>query len=191
MLLGNGDGTFRAPVNFALPGALVQQSIGFTPTAALQLADVNGDGIPDAITAIEGDFSNQIAVLLGNGDGTFQAPILSNTNTSPPMIAITDLNGDGKPDLLLADCCGLSEASFLIGNGDGTFQPEVQFPSGPSPQWIAVADLNGDGQLDAVIVGQVQTPYYGTLAVLWNGSPAPATADPQAVKARHHATPRH
>jgi hypothetical protein len=44
-------------------------------------------------------------VLLGNGNGTFQAPILTNTNTSPPMIAITDLNGDGKPDLLLADCC--------------------------------------------------------------------------------------
>jgi len=120
---------------------------------------------------VSGASSNQVAVLLGNGDGTFQAPILTDTNTSPAMIAIGDINGDGFPDLVLTDCCGLSEASYLLGNGDGTFQPEVQFPSGPNPSGIAVADLTGDGRLDLAVIGQVQQNDQGTFSILGSGFP--------------------
>lgn len=86
------------------------------------------------------------------------------------MIALTDLNGDGKPDLLLADCCGLAEAGLLLGNGDGTFRPELQFPSGPNPSSLAIADFNGDGKLDAAVIGKVTSPNapYGTLTILLN-----------------------
>jgi uncharacterized protein (TIGR03437 family) len=171
VLLGNGDGTFQVSRNIALPGPLF--------STALAVGDLNGDGRLDVVTAVVGGTRSMIAILLGNGDGTFQAPIQINSNTAPPTISIADLNGDGKPDLLLADCCGLAEASFMLGNGDGTFQPESQFPSGPNPQGIAVADFNGDGKPDVAIIGQVQetNPRRGTLAIWFNAfGPAGASA---------------
>ena len=133
VLLGKGDGTFQAPLPVTLPGPVIVSA----GSAALAVGDLNGDRKPDIVTAIKGSSTNQVVVLLGNGNGTFQPPLLTPTNTSPPMILIVDRDLDGKPDLLLADCCGLTEASFLQGNGDGTFQPEFRFPSGPNPVGIA------------------------------------------------------
>lgn len=164
--LGNGDGTFQTPQMTALPGPIIQQAIGAAATAGLAVGDLNGDGIPDVVTAINGATSNQVAVLLGIGNGSFKTPVLSNTGAAPPEILIADINMDGKPDLLLADCCGLSEASFLAGNGDGTFQTELPFSSGPNPAALATADFNGDGHLDIAIAGSLQRPNSGTLAIL-------------------------
>src|SRR5271165_891718 len=202
VLLGKGDGTFQSPSNITLPGPIIQQAVGSAASAALAVGDFNGDGKLDIVTAIQGVGSNQVAVLLGNGDGSFQTPILTSTSTGPPMIAVTDLNGDGKLDLLLADCCGLSEASNLLGNGDGTFQPEQQFPSGPNPRGIAVADFNGDGLPDAAVIGQVQQPDRGTLSIMFNmassatttaattttASPVSATFSPNAQSVTLNAT---
>ncbi len=171
VLLGKGDGTFQAPVNIALPGPILGK---------LAVGDFNGDGHLDIVAAVQASpGSNQIVVLLGNGNGSFQTPLLTKTATGAPMIAVTDLDGDGKQDLLLADCCGLAEASLMIGNGDGTFQPEVNFPSGPDPKGIAVADFDGDGKPDFAIIGQVQSPDRGTLAIVINhlaAAPPAATA---------------
>ena len=77
VLLGKGDGTFQAPVNITLAGPLVQQATGSAASAVLTLGDLNGDGKLDVVTAFQGSLSNQVAVLLGNGNGTFQAPLLS------------------------------------------------------------------------------------------------------------------
>jgi uncharacterized protein (TIGR03437 family) len=168
ILLGNGKGTFQTPQVTPLPGPIILQAIGAAATAGLAVGDLNGDGIPDVVTAINGATSNQVAVLLGIGNGSFKPAVLSNTATSPPEILIGDIDGDGKPDLLLADCCGLSEASFLAGNGDGTFQAELQFSSGPNPAGLATADFNGDGHLDIAVAGSLQMPAMGTLAVLYD-----------------------
>ncbi|HYW47743.1 MAG TPA: VCBS repeat-containing protein [Bryobacteraceae bacterium] len=186
VFLGKGDGTFQAPIITALPGPLLPSSSS-APTA-LSVGDLNGDGKPDVVTAIGLSPPSQIVVLLGKGDGTFQAPILTQTNTAPPQIVIVDRNGDGKQDLLLADCCLLSEASFFAGNGDGTFQPELQFPSGPSPVGIATPDLDGDGRPDLAIIGQVQgngsAAPFGMFSVSLNlnltsaTGPAPITSTP-------------
>jgi uncharacterized protein (TIGR03437 family) len=175
VLLGNGDGTFQAPSYIPLPGALIAQGIGSSTVAALAVGDVNGDSKPDIVTVVSINGLKKVAVLLNSGNGTFGAPVLTSTNTAPPQILIADLDGNGKPDLLLGDCCGLSEASFLAGNGDGTFQAELPFPSGPNPVGLALADFDGDGLLDLAIVGQIQSPAQGTLTIIFGLFAGPAS----------------
>jgi len=154
VLLGNGDGTFQAAVTYG--------SGGVGPSS-VAVADVNGDGKPDIVVANScTDCNNYIAgvgVLLGNGDGTFQAAVVYQSGGYlANSIAVADLNGDGKPDIVVGNLCyGYSlhcedgPAAVLLGNGDGTFQPAVPYYCYESPQSIAVADVNGDGKLDLVV----------------------------------------
>ncbi|MDC0678921.1 FG-GAP repeat domain-containing protein [Sorangium atrum] len=156
VLLGNGDGTFQAPVLYA---------VGNQPTS-VQVADFNGDGKLDVVTS--NFVGSSLSVLLGNGDGTLQ----SATNYSAPGantpndVAVADVNGDGKLDLISANANGQT-LSVWLGNGDGTFQPAIVFPSGGSfPDAVAVGDLNGDGKLDLAT-----TNYFAnTVSVLINQS---------------------
>ena len=101
--LGNGDGTFRASVNYD-PG------IG-THAANVATADFNGDGKSDLVVGGDNGFS----VLIGNGDGTFQPAMLNGTTRGLWFVAVGDFNGDGKPDLVTAN----GSVSILLGNGDG------------------------------------------------------------------------
>jgi hypothetical protein len=152
VLLGNGDGTFQAPVSYGSGG------IGPMSIAA---ADVNGDGKIDLVVAncgcAFGGFYNPgtVGVLLGNGDGTFQAAVSYSSGQNPWAIAVADVNGDGKPDLLVANSCWCGHdatVAVLLGNGDGAFQPAVTYDSGgEDPFSVAVADLNGDGKLDLIV----------------------------------------
>jgi hypothetical protein len=144
VLLGNGDGTFQAAVNYD------SGSIGETGSN-LAVADVNGDGKPDVIVVNgcdyqEGCANGSVSVLLGNGDGTLQPAV----SYSPGgySVAVADVNGDGKPDLVLAN----GEVAVMLGNGDGTFQPAVSYSSGGENAFsVAVADVNGDGIPDLVV----------------------------------------
>src|SRR5215510_8638865 len=93
VLLGNGDGTFQAAVNF---GA------GNNPSS-IAVGDFNGDGIQD-LTVAHGFFgSNSVSVLLGNGDGTFQEAVNFGAGIFPVSVAVGDFNGDGRPDLAVAN----------------------------------------------------------------------------------------
>ncbi|MFD1875569.1 FG-GAP-like repeat-containing protein [Hymenobacter bucti] len=140
VLLGNGNGTFQAPINYNTGGNSSPYSIA--------VVDVNSDGKPDLLTANNGN--NTVGVLLGNGNGTFQ-PIVTygmGANSFPYSIAVADVNGDGKPDLFTANN-GNNTVGVLLGNGNGTFQAAVTYStSGSNPISIAVADVNGDGKLD-------------------------------------------
>ena len=160
ILLGNGDGTFPAAVNYGSGGSL---------PLSLVLGDVNGDGKLDLIVANQcasktncpNDTSTvgMLGVLLGNGDGTFQPAVsYSSGGYRAYAVALGDVNGDGKLDLVVVNSCvsggncanGL--VSVLLGNGDGTFQPAVGYGSGGSmAQSVAVEDLNGDGKLDLIV----------------------------------------
>jgi hypothetical protein len=80
----------------------------------------------------------------------FVAPFLSfDAAGFPASVAIGDLNGDGKPDLVTASH-GANEVSVLLGNADGTFGPKSDFAAGDTPRGLAIADLNGDGKPDLV-----------------------------------------
>src|SRR5579862_2640789 len=152
ILLGNGDGTFQNPVTM---------DTGQEPNF-ITAADLNGDGKIDLITAnncvtnCSGNMKNALSVLLGNGDGTFQAHMdiqLHNLQYAY-WVAVGDLNDDGIPDLATADYCvsGCNPLngtmSILFGNGNGTFRPGGDYTRQGGASAIAIADLNGDGELD-------------------------------------------
>ncbi|HUB81177.1 MAG TPA: FG-GAP-like repeat-containing protein [Bryobacteraceae bacterium] len=133
---GNGDGTFQSPRTFALkaPAASFTKVIG--NLSAIVIGDWNGDGHPDIAVVCQAD-KTSIDVLLGDGKGNFtEAATLPATEDDPVSIATADLNGDGKPDLVVAHQGG--EATYLLGNGDGSFQPEAQLPTGMSPAALAI-----------------------------------------------------
>src|SRR5277367_6701136 len=73
-----------------------------------------------------------------------------NVGSDPSAIAVGDLNGDGIPDVVVANQYDNS-ISILFGNGDGTFQPQLTLATDPNPDAVAIADLNGDGNQDVVV----------------------------------------
>ena len=82
----------------------------------------------------------------------FAAPFLSfDTGVNPNFVAVRDLNGDGKPDLAVANGHD-NTVSVVLGNADGTFAPRTDHGTGSAPTCVAIADLNGDGKADLVVV---------------------------------------
>ena len=116
------------------------------------VGDFNNDGIPDLVTAnYTGD---NVSILLGNGDGTFQSPQSFASGSYPISVAVGDFNNDGNLDVAVAnngDNKPGGNLAIMFGNGDGTLQAPVTYSTEGSPFYVAVADLNGNGQLDVVL----------------------------------------
>jgi hypothetical protein len=147
VLLGNGDGTFQAASNYSTPATGTPDSLVVT--------DFNGDGKPDIAVAMSGINASSVALLLGDGDGTFQTaiPIPSGFHSPGTLrIAAGDFNSDGKFDLAVTDGATLS---VLAGNGTGAIPtPDVYSLIGPGAAIngsIAVADFNGDNIPDIAV----------------------------------------
>src|SRR5207302_5071208 len=92
-------------------------------------------------------YGARVSVLLGNGNGTFQLRQSFAVGTNPRGVALGDINGDGKLDLVVANRSN-NNVGVLLGNGNGTFAAMQTFTTGAAPYSAAVADLNGDGKLD-------------------------------------------
>ena len=88
-------------------------------------------------------------MLLGKGDGTFLPAKGYAAGDNPWSVAVGDFNGDGIPDLAVANENRVN-VSVLLGKGDGTFLPAQTFPAGVNPSSVAVGDFNGDGILESV-----------------------------------------
>jgi hypothetical protein len=135
------------------------------------VADLNNDGNPDlavlheCASAEHCDFlDGAVAILLGNGDGTFHTPQVFDSGGSFSLgMTVADLNGDSKPDLVIANGAQAGNtnqsvngsAAVLLGNGDGTFIcPTRTTPLGWTPRAVAVANLRAHGQPDIVVANQ-------------------------------------
>ena len=190
VLLNHGDGTLASPVLY--------DSGGYVGAADVIAADVNRDGFPDILVsnfcstlAIGGRASEPcrngdgsyvqgtVGVLLGNGNGTFQQAVsYPSGGVAPSALVATDLNRDGKLDLLVTNgaCfqCNDNTVEVLLGIGDGSFQPPVSYLAtfnfgAPQPVvWVAAGDVDGDGHDDAVVLsgGSGSCGCTGTLSVL-------------------------
>jgi hypothetical protein len=136
----------------------VPYDTGVLESSSMAVADLNQDGKQDVVLVNNnGDPNSLIAVLLGNGDGTFLPAVVYDA-AAPGMVsvAVGDLNNDGKPDVVVA---GVDSVSVFIGNGDGSFKPAVVYALGGVASVggrfpLQLADLNGDGKLDVIVRSQ-------------------------------------
>ena len=143
ILFGRGDGSFEPAVNYP---------VGRFP-AFLRAADFNSDGWLDLVVM---GGNNDVDVLLGNGNGTFQNPtsyVFSSPGAAVP--AVGDFNGDGKADLLVA-VRSTKTVNVMLGNGDGIFQPQISSSSdagtnSTGPYAIVVGDFDRDGKTDIAL----------------------------------------
>ena len=168
--LGNGDGTFQAASNI-----LIESHFG---PAEVHAVSLRGNGTMDLIV---GSFNlNQIAVLLGNGNGTFEAPVFYTVGTStntPTSLAIGDFNHDGHLDVATANTFN-NTVSILLGDGTGSLSPSGSpIHVGRTPQAIRAGDFNDDGFSDLAVANYSD----GTVTTLLNNKNGTFTASAESV----------
>jgi hypothetical protein len=168
VLLGNGDGTLQDSITDPLI---------YTP-GEVAVGDFNGDGKLDAV--VTGYLGELFMVLIGNGDGSFQAPEIYTTVVGGAAV-VADFNGDGKLDLVFAagSVAGVDE---FLGNGNGSFQNPISFASGRHSGVPIMGDLNNDGKADLLLVSGI----FGLITMLHTGSlsftpSAPVDFDTQVI----------
>jgi hypothetical protein len=145
ILLGNADGSFQAATSY---------TVGAKPWF-VAVGDFNGDGHLDLVAANGGTEPHYtdggVSILLGNGDGTFQAAQNYEVGSGPTSVLVEDFNGDGHLDLVVVGSQS-GYVNVLLGNGDGTFQGTQTIAVGHELLSVSVGDFNDDGHLDLVVL---------------------------------------
>lgn len=156
VLIGNGDGQFR-PLP-ASPHGLPESP------SEMALGDVDGDGNLDLALAIHDSYA--VVLLRGDGQGGFartpnpSVTMKAGAHPHTHGLALGDLNGDGKLDLVTANSNPDNVITVALGDGQGGFTqaPNSPFAVGPSPYPLTLADLNRDGHLDIVATNTATGP---------------------------------
>jgi hypothetical protein len=146
---------------------------------SVTIGDLNGDGKPDLVIANAGD--NNVSVLLnttapGASTPSFAAAQSFATESQPASVALVDLNGDGKLDIVVADDSAAGTVSVLLnatapGSTTPSFANHINFVTGPNPTSVAIGDINYDGRPDLIVANSGSN----TVSVLINGTAPGAT----------------
>jgi len=139
VFFGNGDGTFKAPSLYKLPGQPYAVAVG----------DFKGNHHPDL--AVAEDAGNSVAILMNNGSGKFRHTATYHTDIEAICVAIADLDHNGVQDLVVGDAIG--NVAVLLGSGDGTFGRATLYSTSPTgtTEAVVIADFNLDGNPDIAV----------------------------------------
>jgi pimeloyl-ACP methyl ester carboxylesterase len=165
VLLGNGNGTFQAATYYAA---------GIGPNS-IKLGHLNDDSKLDLAVANSSQSNGHYtaSILLGNGNGSFQAPVSYDVGITPYAVALGDINGDNARDMVITNEDS-NTMSVLLGNGDGSFQAAIDYATGFSPRALGIGDFNNDARLDIAVANADS----GNIGIYLNQAPFPATATP-------------
>jgi FG-GAP-like repeat len=145
ILLGKGDGSFAAAVNF----------IAVNNCTGIVAGDFDGDSKSDLLVLRTGDASagdaGDATIFLSNGDGTFRKGQTLVPGQNPADAVVSDVNADHKLDLIFGNSTDKT-VSVLLGNGDGSFQSQVVYSVGGSPSSVQLVDINQDGKSDVAVL---------------------------------------
>jgi len=171
IFVNNGDGTFQTGQYYNSAANPTTGNAIYSNPESVAIGDVNGDGVPDLVTT--NNYTGDVTVLTGNGDGTVNVPTNGYAVGGAPVrpAIIADLNGDGLADVIVPD--DYYSLVYMKGYGDGTFQAAVNYysPIGDTGKGdgvdIATGDFNGDGLAD-VVLGNSTDPTVGISVFLSN-----------------------
>jgi hypothetical protein len=171
--------TFATQITYPTSISVSSVGISINPTGddsnpyAVAIGDFNKDGRQDIAVANYG--TNNVGILLGNGDGTFASETTYSTgvDSSPKSVAVGDFNNDSRLDIAVANLLA-NNVGILLGYGDGTFENQTTYPTGygSGPTAIAVGDFNNDGRQD-LAVANFWTNTVGVLLGNGDGTFAP------------------
>jgi plastocyanin len=169
ILLGDGHGNFTPA-----PGSPIS---GFNGPNSIAVADFNNDGNLDLVVSNGNDSSGNlsVAILLGNGDGTFGAASTLPVGMHPQAVIAADFNGDGNADLAVTVAPNVTpltaNVKVLRGNGSGGFAGPLSLSTNaPNPTSMAAFDFNQDNKLDLAVVNTSSGPGGNSISIFLNNS---------------------
>lgn len=165
VLLNNGDGSFGPDVKYE------SQHV----PSAVSAADLDGDGDIDLIAPNSDAYDRSVvAVILNNGDGSFQPTVYYNSGGYPFDTYTCDLDQDLDIDIIVANWM-TDSVSILLNNGDATFAAPIQYAAGDNPRALITSDLNNDTYPDLTVANRNSNDL---LVYLNQGSPSHAGDSP-------------